>query len=93
MALHMIVVAIVAPLLAVGIAGSRLDPVEKAPALFAAIPASLVELVVVWAWHAPALHHAAGHRVGDLRRRAGVVPCGWIVFLAVGARRRPARCE
>ena len=29
--------------------------------MFAPIPASIVELVVVWAWHTPALHHAARH--------------------------------
>ena len=62
MTLHMIVVAIAAPLMSIGLAGSSLDPVEKVPGLFAALPASLIELVVVWTWHAPALHHAARHR-------------------------------
>lgn len=61
MALHMGVVAIAAPLLALGVAQSRWDPVPLAPALFAAVPASIVELVVVWGWHTPALHHAARH--------------------------------
>jgi putative membrane protein len=61
MALHMGVVAIAAPLLALGVAQTRLDPVPRAPALFAAVPASIVELVVVWGWHTPALHHAARH--------------------------------
>jgi putative membrane protein len=61
MAMHMGVVAVAAPLLALGIAGGRLDPVRKAPGLFAPVPASALELVVVWAWHAPALHHAARH--------------------------------
>jgi len=59
MAIHMTVVAIAAPLLAIGLAGSRFDPARRMPLAFAAIPASLVELVVVWVWHAPALHHAA----------------------------------
>jgi putative membrane protein len=61
MALHMAVVAIAAPLLALGLAQSRFDPVPRAPALFAAVPASIAELVVVWGWHTPALHHAARH--------------------------------
>lgn len=61
MALHMAVVAIAAPLLALGVAQSRFDPVPHAPALFSAVPASIVELVVVWGWHTPALHHAARH--------------------------------
>jgi putative membrane protein len=59
MTLHMTIVAIVAPLLALAIAGTRLDPARTVPSLFAPIPASLLELVAVWAWHAPALHHAA----------------------------------
>lgn len=59
MTAHMAVVAVAAPLLALAVAGGRADPVVHAPAMFAAIPASLVELVVVWGWHAPALHEAA----------------------------------
>lgn len=61
---HMALVAGVAPLIAIGLAGRRVDPVVHHPRLFAAIPASLVELVVVWAWHAPALHEAARHHTG-----------------------------
>jgi putative membrane protein len=61
MAVHMTVVAVAAPLLAFGIAGSRLDPFRKFSALAAPVLISVVELVVVWAWHAPALHHAARH--------------------------------
>ena len=59
MTMHMGVVAVAAPLLAFGVAGARLDPVRRAPSLFAPIPASVVELVVVWGWHAPALHELA----------------------------------
>jgi putative membrane protein len=61
MTMHMGVVAVASPLLALGVAGSRLDPVRKVPKLFAPIPASILELVIVWAWHTPALHHAARH--------------------------------
>ena len=59
MTLHMLVVAVAAPLLALGLAGGRFDPLRSRPRLFAPVPASIVELVVVWTWHAPALHHAA----------------------------------
>lgn len=62
MILHMGVVAVAAGLLALGVAGGRFDPVFARPGLFAALPASLLELVVVWAWHAPALHHLARER-------------------------------
>ena len=56
---HMGVVAIAAPLLALGLSGTALDPVLRHPGTFAPIPASLVELVAVWIWHAPALHELA----------------------------------
>lgn len=57
---HMAVVAVAAPLLALGLAASGLDPARRWAAA-AAVPASLVELAVVWSWHAPALHHLAAH--------------------------------
>jgi putative membrane protein len=59
MATHMTVVALAAPLLALALAGSSLDPLRRLPVPLLAVPASLVELLVVWAWHAPALHHLA----------------------------------
>lgn len=59
MTLHMLVVAIAAPLLALAMAGLAIDPVRRVPVLFAAIPASVGELIIVWAWHAPWLHHVA----------------------------------
>jgi putative membrane protein len=61
MAMHMGVVAVAAPLLALGLAGGPLDPVRAAPGLFPALTASVAELIAVWAWHAPALHHFARH--------------------------------
>jgi putative membrane protein len=59
MTLHIAVVAVAAPLLALALAGTRADPVRRAPRLMAPIPASIAELVAVWAWHVPALHEAA----------------------------------
>tara|TARA_R110002074_G_scaffold118822_2_gene251694 strand:- start:712 stop:1428 length:717 start_codon:yes stop_codon:yes gene_type:complete len=59
MTMHMLVVAVAAPLLSLAIAGSRFDPVIKYPVFFAPIPASVAELIIVWAWHAPGLHHLA----------------------------------
>jgi putative membrane protein len=61
MAMHMGVVALAAPLIAFGVAGGKLDPVGKAPRIFLPIPASVVELIVVWTWHAPALHESTQH--------------------------------
>ncbi|CAN5257927.1 cytochrome c oxidase assembly protein [soil metagenome] len=59
MAMHVSVVAVAAPLIAIGLAGSRRDPVRRWPALFAPLVASVLEFAVIWGWHAPALHHAA----------------------------------
>ena len=59
MTMHMAVVGVAAPLLALGAAGGRFDVARYAPGLFAPIPASVVELLVVWTWHTPGLHYAA----------------------------------
>ena len=72
MLMHMAVVAVAAPVLALGLAGQRFDPAVKAPRLFAPVQASVVELVVVWAWHAPALHHAARHNTAMLILEQGM---------------------
>lgn len=83
MAMHMGVVAIAAPLLAGAIAGGRFDPVRKAPAWFPPVPLSIVELLAVWAWHAPALHHAARHNVGGLIAEQGTfLLAGLLVWLS-----------
>ena len=77
MTVHMTIVVLASPLIALGLAGSRFDPVRHAPVVFAAIPASLLELVVVSAWHAPALHHAA-------RLRPAIFVAEQASFLAAG---------
>jgi putative membrane protein len=61
------VVAIAAPLLALGI-GPRLPSSN----VYLPLWASLVELVVVWAWHTPSLHELARHN-------------GWAVFAEQGS--------
>ena len=95
MTLHMAVVAIAAPLLTAAIAGTRLDPVRRAPAIFSPIPASFVELLVVWAWHTPALHHAARNQTSvmvveqSLFLGAGVLV--WLSAFGGGAEQRNER--
>jgi putative membrane protein len=49
MTMHIAVVAVAAPLLALAMAGTAMDPVRAMPRLVAPIPASMIELVVVWA--------------------------------------------
>lgn len=58
MALHLLVVAAAAPLLALAVLQQR-GPRSRALRLLSPLPASLVELVVVWLWHLPRFHHAA----------------------------------
>jgi putative membrane protein len=95
MTMHMAVVAIAAPLIAAGIAGTRLDPALRAPWLVSAIPASMLELCAVWAWHAPALHHAAREdAVARAAEQATFAIAGlalWCAALGGGATLRRAR--
>jgi putative membrane protein len=83
MTMHMLVVAVAAPLLTVAIAGGRFDPVRRKPRLFAPIPASVAELIVVWVWHAPAFHHAARHHQEALLvEQATFLAAGLLVWLS-----------
>lgn len=83
MTMHMGVVAVAAPLLAFGVCGTRFDPVRRAPALFAPVPASVLELVVVWAWHAPLLHHVARHSaLGLWLEQGSFVLSGLLLWLS-----------
>lgn len=95
MSMHMGVVAVAAPLLALGAAGGRLDPVPRRPALFHPIVASVVELVIVWGWHAPGLHHVArGSWMGLAAEQGMFLAAGLLVWLSAfgggGDRRRAA---
>lgn len=77
MTMHVAVVGIAAPLLAAGLAGSRWDASSRTSLLAAPVPLSLVELVIVWAWHAPVLHEAA-------RALPAVLALEQATFLAAG---------
>ncbi|TVV75369.1 cytochrome c oxidase assembly protein [Sphingomonas solaris] len=59
MAGHMIAVAVAAPLLAIGLRGTAGDPARRWPAIVTPLAMSVVELVVVWGWHLPALRRLA----------------------------------
>lgn len=84
MTMHMAVVAVAAPLVALGFAETRLDPVRRIPALFSPLPASVVELVVVWGWHAPELHELARHsNVAFTLEQASFLASGLLLWLAV----------
>jgi putative membrane protein len=91
MTMHMGVVAIAAPLIAVALAGASMDPVRSRPALFPPVMASLVELLVVWVWHAPTLHHAARESIGMLavEQASFLAVALWLWLSALGG--DPAR--
>ncbi|MEZ4240920.1 MAG: cytochrome c oxidase assembly protein [Myxococcota bacterium] len=85
MVAHMAVVALAAPLLALALPralGARIQP----------IPASMLEGVAVWAWHAPALHHAARHGAGPWALEQGTFLAGGLLLWtsALGAGRARA---
>jgi putative membrane protein len=83
MTMHMGVVAVAAPLLALGLARGPFDPVTRWPSWFAPVPLSMLELVVVWAWHAPALHRfARGAMLGVVLEQACFFACGTAVWLS-----------
>jgi putative membrane protein len=86
MTLHMGVVAVASPLLALGLRQTRFDPVIFAPIFFAPLVASMLELIVVWAWHAPVLHHIARHSTqGLFLEQAMFLFCGlWLWLSAFG---------
>jgi putative membrane protein len=83
MIMHMGVVALAAPLIAAGVAGTQVDPVRRLPRVFAPLTASLAEFLAVWAWHAPALHHAARHAAAALvLEQATFLLSGLMVWLS-----------
>lgn len=94
MSLHMGLVAVAAPLIAFGAAGGRFDPVRKWPEWLPPIPLSILELGVVWAWHAPALHHLARHSAaGFATEQSTFLLCGLLVWLASVGGERERRDE
>jgi putative membrane protein len=83
MAAHMAAVSIAAPLIAYGLAGSRADFSARWPAIVSPLPMSLVELVVVWGWHAPAARAiAAGSALGLILEQAMFLGAGLLLWSA-----------
>lgn len=84
MTLHMGLMAVVAPLLAVACISTRGNPGSP-------VIASAVELIVVWAWHTPLLHEAARTSTGAfVTEQASFLFVGvWLWWAALGARSTP----
>ncbi|TWU62184.1 cytochrome c oxidase assembly protein [Crateriforma conspicua] len=95
MTLHMAVVAVAAPLLSLAAAGLRYDPVRRVPAMFSPVPASVGELVIVWAWHAPGLHHFARHSsLGFVIEQSMFLAAGiWVWLSAFGGKSPRSRAR
>ena len=94
MIMHMAVVALAAPFLAFALAGSKFDPVVKWPRLFSPVPLSIAELIIVWAWHTPAFHHAARHSaIGFISEQGTFLLAGLLVWISAfgGQRNAPER--
>ncbi|WP_077967112.1 cytochrome c oxidase assembly protein [Ensifer adhaerens] len=90
---HMGVVAVAAPLLALGLA-PRLTSNRSSFLVGLPIIASLAELVVVWGWHAPAARRLAeGSFLGSALEQACFLGAGvflWSTCLAAGSTNRPS---
>ena len=91
MAAHMVAVAIAAPLVALGVQHGRWDPATRWPRLAAPLPAALVEAVIVWGWHVPALRRLADHQPAWLiLEQASFLAAGLLLWSAVLAPRHRA---
>lgn len=88
MAAHMAAVAVAAPLVAYGIAASRVDPAMRFPTVVTPLAMSLLELVVVWGWHLPAARaFAASSPVGLVLEQGMFFTTGLLLWSAcLGAR-------
>jgi len=88
MTAHMAAVAVSAPLLAIGISGTRLDPAVRWPRVVAPIPMMIVELLVVWGWHVPAARaFAASNAAGLMLEQGMFAAAGLLLWSAcLGAR-------
>jgi putative membrane protein len=83
MAAHMAAVAVAAPLMALGLAGTRADPASRWPLAVAPLPMSLIELLVVWGWHLPAARAiAAGSAAGLALEQAMFLAAGLLLWSA-----------
>ena len=84
---HMAVVALAAPLLAIGIGPflPRADTSARARPTLLSLPvvASLVELIVVWGWHAPAARaFAEGSLAGTVVEQVTFLAAGLLLWSA-----------
>jgi putative membrane protein len=89
MILHLGVFFAAAPILAAGLAAAGLFLGEARPIL-TAVAISLAELVIVWGWHAPAMHQAAAldprYFAAQQASFLGIGAAIWLVSFGPGRR-------
>src|SRR5690606_31421627 len=84
MALHLLLIAGAAPLIAIGLAGTRIDAGLATFGLLNPLLATIAELVVVWAWHAPMLHAVSRASTGFFAlEQASFLAVGFVLWLSV----------
>jgi putative membrane protein len=67
-----------------GLAGSTWDPARRWPRALPPLGASLAELIVVWAWHTPALHALARQQTWALvLEQASFLAAGLYLWISV----------
>lgn len=87
MAAHMAVVALAAPLLALGLRGTIADPALRLPRLSSPIGWSIAEGIIIWAWHVPGMRaFAMGSLAGVLLEQISFLVAGLMLWSsALGA--------
>lgn len=91
MVAHMIAVAVAAPPIALGLQGTRFDPAVHLPRLATPLAAAMIEAVVVWGWHVPALRRLADHGLPWLiAEQVSFLAVGLLLWAAVLAPRHRA---
>ena len=92
MALHMVVVGIGAPLVAVGLAPRAATLIGRRSTWGLPVAASLLDLIVIWGWHTPVLHAASRNSalvlVVEQASFAAVALLVWLVAFAAPEGRR-----
>jgi putative membrane protein len=94
MTMHMMVVAVAAPLLALSVAGTSDPPVHVRGMILPPLPAAMIEFGIVWVWHAPAFHTTARHHAGVFAlEQASFLIAGLLLWTAAcggGTMHRPS---
>ena len=82
MVLHLGVVVVAGPLIGIGLKRANLGEWSTSHILFWALLASVCEMLVVWSWHAPALHDAASRNLSVfVIQQASFLAAGILIWL------------